>query len=101
MSNHLTYLVIPVVQPPRTTMSTIRNLILGVLPVLSRHTLHILVQTFAETAPSSQIYSAASLFNSDALRHVTVHPEQHGFRISMEALEGLPTWDCLYHFWYG
>lgn len=82
-------------------MSTVRNMILGFLPVLSRHTLHILFQILNQMAPLSQIYSAASLFNSDAPNQVTAHPEQGGFHITMEALEGLPTWDCLYRFQYG
>lgn len=81
-------------------MSTTRNIILGVLPILSQHTvaLHILSQTLgnAPQAPS-QIYSASGLFK---LNPVTAHPEQRGFRITMENLEGLPPWDCLYRFRY-
>ena len=84
-------------------MSTVRNIILGILPALSRHTVHILFQTLNQTASVSQIYSAASLINSesDGPNPITAHPEQGGFRITMEVLEGLPTWDCLYRFRYG
>jgi hypothetical protein len=84
-------------------MSTIRNIILGILPALSQHTVHILFQTSNPTTPVSQLYSAASLLISDGtnLDPVAAHPEQGGFRITTEALEGLPTWDCLYRFRYG
>ncbi|KAF8239447.1 hypothetical protein L208DRAFT_1468412 [Tricholoma matsutake] len=48
--------------------------------------------------PSSHLYWVAASLNTQTPNPVATHPEQGGCCITMEFLEGLPTWDYLYQF---